>query len=204
MDITKKTFSSKSNAKRGLVAAGLDPDAYTCALNADGDRWTVTPRATAPAPTPAPTPDTEDFTPLNFLKGGATDTPDPPAPVAAPAPATGWAHGDEANAILAAFETNGSGAHGDIDIRALMLACYTAGQALPSKRAARDPAKPRGPSKLGVISELLQRPEGATSKELLDATNWPSISVPASAKAAGLELRKEKVDGKTRYYGKAA
>ena len=59
----------------------------------------------------------------------------------------------------------------------------------------------RAGSKLEIVSGLLQRPEGCTAAEILAACGWPSVSVPAMAKAAGLVLSKEK-DGKvSRYHG---
>ncbi len=56
-------------------------------------------------------------------------------------------------------------------------------------------------SKVEIVASLLRRPEGCTTADILSATSWPSVSVPAMAKAAGLALKKEK-DGKvTRYRG---
>ncbi len=57
-------------------------------------------------------------------------------------------------------------------------------------------------TKAEIIGELLARPEGCTTKEILEATGWPSVSVPAQAKSVGLELTKEKRDGVTRYFGR--
>ena len=54
-------------------------------------------------------------------------------------------------------------------------------------------------SKLAIIADLLRRPEGCTTADVLKATGWPAVSMPASAKAAGLALKKEKVDGVTVY-----
>lgn len=67
----------------------------------------------------------------------------------------------------------------------------------------KTPAVPRTPgkSKAEVIGEMLLRPEGVTSKEVCEAMGWPSVSMPAQAKVVGLTLRKEKVDGITRYWG---
>lgn len=54
-------------------------------------------------------------------------------------------------------------------------------------------------SKLEIVVGLLTRAQGCTAKDILKATEWPSVSVPQQAKAAGLKLVKEK-DGKvTRY-----
>jgi hypothetical protein len=67
------------------------------------------------------------------------------------------------------------------------------------KRAKSD--KPRGEKTL-AISKLLSRASGCTAKEVLAATGWPSVSMPAMAKACGLKLRKDKKKGKPiRYFG---
>lgn len=56
-------------------------------------------------------------------------------------------------------------------------------------------------AKTAKIMALLKRKEGCTVKDVLRATQWPSISMPATAKAAGIKLRKEKKKGEpTRYY----
>ncbi len=61
---------------------------------------------------------------------------------------------------------------------------------------------PRGESKTGIVAALLKRKSGCTCAEVLAATEWPTVSMPAMAKAAGLSLRKEKTKGEvTRYYG---
>lgn len=82
-------------------------------------------------------------------------------------------------------------------MRDLLKRVYEAGQ------NAKRPRAPRagGPSKASLAADLLRRPEGATTKEILELTKWPAVSVPAIARSAGLTLRQEK-DGKvTRYYG---
>lgn len=68
--------------------------------------------------------------------------------------------------------------------------------------AAAKAALPTGRSKTLVIAALLQRPDGCTTKEVLEATGWPSVSMPAQAKAAGLVLTKERRDGAMRYFGR--
>lgn len=56
-------------------------------------------------------------------------------------------------------------------------------------------------TKLALIVDLLKRKQGCTTADVLKATDWPSVSMPQQAKAAGLKLRKEKEKGKpTRYY----
>lgn len=56
-------------------------------------------------------------------------------------------------------------------------------------------------SKVDLIGALLLRPEGCTTADVLEATGWPSVSMPAQAKLAGLTLRKEKVGKVARYWG---
>jgi hypothetical protein len=59
-----------------------------------------------------------------------------------------------------------------------------------------------GKSKTAIVAGLLKRSGGCTTADILEATGWPSVSVPAMAKAAGLRLRKEKVKGSpTQYFG---
>lgn len=65
-------------------------------------------------------------------------------------------------------------------------------------------ATPRAGSKLAIVAELLTRSGGCTTKEVLEATGWPTVSMPQQAKAAGLVLSKTK-DGKvSRYTGAPA
>jgi len=80
-------------------------------------------------------------------------------------------------------------------------------------KSAMKPAKANGngngngngkENKRQICAALLTRPAGCTGRELLDATGWPAISVPATAKASGLKLRKEKVGKVTTYYGTPA
>lgn len=80
--------------------------------------------------------------------------------------------------------------------------------ALPGEPAGKPlvESKPKGTgsarSKVNLIGDLLSRPEGCTTADVLAATGWPSVSMPAQAKFAGLALRKEKVKGEpTRYWG---
>lgn len=55
-------------------------------------------------------------------------------------------------------------------------------------------------SKAELIAKMLKRPNGCTTKEVLKATGWPTVSMPAQAAMAGLKLRKEKTDKGLRYY----
>lgn len=80
-------------------------------------------------------------------------------------------------------------------------------------KAARTPAKPkpeaaaigtkavRPGSKLEKVVELLTREGGCTAAEVLKATEWPAVSMPQQARAAGLALRQEKEGKTTRYWG---
>lgn len=68
----------------------------------------------------------------------------------------------------------------------------------PAKKAAAGKGVRAG-SKLEIVVRLLQRAGGCTTKDVLKATGWPAVSMPQQAKAAGLTLKKEKVDGVTRY-----
>lgn len=88
---------------------------------------------------------------------------------------------------------------------ALFGRVFDAGAAtVPTRRSAARKPREGGPSKRDMAAQLLLRPEGTTAREILDATGWPAVSVPAIAKASKLNLRQEK-DGKvTRYYGEAA
>jgi hypothetical protein len=68
--------------------------------------------------------------------------------------------------------------------------------AVPAKKAAKHG------SKLHAVAALLKRAKGCTAAECMAATGWPSISMPAMAKAAGLKLKKVKEKGEpTRYWG---
>lgn len=67
---------------------------------------------------------------------------------------------------------------------------------------ARKPtAKREGPTKRQLAADLLLREEGTTSREILEATGWPSVSIPAIAKASNISLRKVKDGSTTRYFG---
>lgn len=59
-------------------------------------------------------------------------------------------------------------------------------------------------TKLAKVAEMLTRPGGCTAEQVKKACEWPSVSMPQQAKAAGLKLKKEKVDGVTRYTAEAA
>jgi hypothetical protein len=65
----------------------------------------------------------------------------------------------------------------------------TKAKATPSKKA-------NGKNKTQAVAALMRRPKGMTREEVL-ATQWPSVSLQAVAKAAGVKLR---VDNKERPY----
>lgn len=72
----------------------------------------------------------------------------------------------------------------------------------PKEVKAKKEVVESGPSKTDQIKVLLTREGGCTSKEVLELTGWPSVSMPAMAKACGLELRKYKAEGKPlQYFG---
>jgi hypothetical protein len=57
-------------------------------------------------------------------------------------------------------------------------------------------------AKTQLIAELLTRKSGCTTADVLAATGWTAVSMPAMAKACGLTLRKEKEAGSvTKYFG---
>lgn len=75
----------------------------------------------------------------------------------------------------------------------------------PVARKPRDTKADGAQTKRAVASALLTREGGTTLKEILEATGWPSISIPQLAAASNLVLRKEKVKGSpTRYFGTPA
>ncbi len=78
------------------------------------------------------------------------------------------------------------------------------GQDPIKERKSRTPksGKGKGTSKTQLIASLLTRPGGCTTKDVLEATGWPTVSMPAQAKVAGLVLVKTKTDGVTRYSAK--
>jgi Protein of unknown function (DUF3489) len=78
-------------------------------------------------------------------------------------------------------------------------------KATAAPRPAAGSAKGLRPgSKVALVANLLTRPQGCTATEVKAACDWTAVSMPAQAKAAGLTLRQEKIDGVTRYYGSAA
>jgi hypothetical protein len=73
----------------------------------------------------------------------------------------------------------------------------------PARPARKSAPKPAGTeNKSAMIGRMLCRPEGTTTAEILAATGWPTVSVPAQAQAAKIRnLRKVKEGKTTRYFG---
>jgi uncharacterized protein DUF3489 len=71
----------------------------------------------------------------------------------------------------------------------------------PKAAKAKSNGGKRAGNKSAKVVQFLTRPEGCTNKEVLKALGWPTISMPAMAKAQGLKLRKEKTEDGLRYYG---
>lgn len=102
------------------------------------------------------------------------------------------------DALIAEFHS--SDVRDDAFMTTLFQKAYDAGKAAPRARAPRA----GGPSKSEQAADLLRRPEGCTTKDILDLTGWPSVSVPAVARANGLTLTQTKEGRVTTYFGKAA
>ena len=62
------------------------------------------------------------------------------------------------------------------------------------------PKKLRPGSKLEIIFQLLSRPKGCTTKDVLEACDWPAVSMPQQARAMGVKLRTKKEGRATRYW----
>ena len=54
------------------------------------------------------------------------------------------------------------------------------------------------------IGEMLLRPEGVTGREIMAEMNWPSVSVPAQARAAGLRVVSQRMGREVRYFAERA
>ena len=55
-------------------------------------------------------------------------------------------------------------------------------------------------SKAHRIGEMLLRPEGVTGREICTEMNWPSVSIPAQARAAGLTVTSQRTGREVRYF----
>ncbi len=89
--------------------------------------------------------------------------------------------------------------HSEGFIKELLRKAYRAG--LSSRRRGPRAARAGSPTKREIAATLLCRSGGATAREILDATGWPAVSVPAIAKASNLNMRQEKDGRVTRYFG---
>lgn len=111
-----------------------------------------------------------------------------------------------------AAKTKGESTEGDTNMAAKKAKKTSIKKKAAAPKKAAVTKTPRTPKKNGdvrkgskteIVKKLLSRASGCTSKEILEATGWPSVSVPAMSKACGLKLTKEKLEGKpTRYFGK--
>lgn len=107
---------------------------------------------------------------------------------------------DEEQILIAGFrEFLGADDHSEGFIKELLRTAYRAGAS--SRQHRPRAAGTGGPTKREIAATLLCRSEGATAREILDATGWPAVSVPAIAKASNLEMRQEKDGRITRYFG---
>jgi hypothetical protein len=214
-----KTYSTKSNAKAAAKMAGeLNP-----VLSEAEGRWTWAPAAgevtvaylgTLGRNVTIPDRDDDESTVQEFAPPAFLQNDRSVQPVAAMAAVAEEPPADKAltreDAIEVGFRAYlGADEHGDTLIRWMLGAAYDAGVAAaisPDPRRGGKVAKPRGggPTKREIAAGLLQRPEGTTTREILDATGWPAVSIPAIAKASGLTLRQEREGKVTRYYGAAA
>jgi hypothetical protein len=67
---------------------------------------------------------------------------------------------------------------------------------MATKKAKKAPPI-NGKNKTQAVAALMRRSKGVTREEVLALTQWPSVSLQAVAKAAGVKLR---VDNKERPY----
>jgi hypothetical protein len=223
-----KTYSTKSNATRAAQKAGIDLATIRFEHDLAAGTWTWVPLAETAAPetaapeAPAPEtaapeapaaadPEIPEF--LRRSRGSAlagfyapenAPEPKPEAPAAVIAIYNDWTEIDpddfNAETMLALLTRAYAAGRDEVahTVRVAVGRKARQGAATSPKRA------PGEPTKREIAAALLTRPEGTTAKEILYATGWPAVSVPAIAKASGLTLRQEK-DGKTtRYYGTPA
>lgn len=55
-------------------------------------------------------------------------------------------------------------------------------------------------SKAWLVGQMLLRPEGVTGREIMAALNWPSVSIPAQARACGLAFTTRREGREVRYW----
>jgi hypothetical protein len=73
--------------------------------------------------------------------------------------------------------------------------------AAPTTKPAPKNGLPREGSKTEKIYKLLTRKSGCTRAEVLEATQWPAISIQKISETLGLKLRKDGANRPYRYYG---
>lgn len=59
-------------------------------------------------------------------------------------------------------------------------------------------------SKAWQVGQMLLRPEGVTGQEICAALNWPSVSIPAQARACGLSFTTRREGRSVRYWAASA
>lgn len=64
--------------------------------------------------------------------------------------------------------------------------------------------RPVTESKDHQIGEMLLRPEGVTRTEVLQATGWPSVSIPQQAGICGIEIVSQRSGREVRYWARNA
>lgn len=120
----------------------------------------------------------------------------PAKAAAAPKPATTKTTPAAVDNPLDALGAQWNKASGDEAVfRDLLQQAYDAGKASPRTRAPRA----GGPSKRDLAVDLLLRKGGCTAKDILTATGWPTVSVPAIARSANLTLNQTKEGRVTTY-----
>jgi hypothetical protein len=73
--------------------------------------------------------------------------------------------------------------------------------AAPTTKPAARNGLPKAGSKTEKIYKLLTRKSGCTRAEVLEATQWPAISIQKISETLGLKLRKDDASRPYRYYG---
>jgi hypothetical protein len=161
--------------------------------------------APADVPKPDPKPAVSDVTEISWAEMTGEDLrkpdPKPAQPKTKPVPRLAAAL-EKAKAKVAKAKAKPNGKLPETtaplaDLSAKELKAHKPGKA----KAAKAKGAKKSGTKLEMIVALLKRKQGCTTKDVLDATGWPAVSMPQQAKAAGLKLRKEKAKGEpTRYY----
>lgn len=76
----------------------------------------------------------------------------------------------------------------------------TKAKAPKKANAAKAEKTARSGSKTEAIKSLLSRAAGCTAAEVMEATGWPSVSMPQQARNLGIKLKTEKEGRVTRYW----